>query len=182
MFVGSIICVLGTALVTGAIEAGMFICGRILLGIGGVLVGAIGPVLVAELAYPKHRATATALSNTQYSTGTIVSAWITFGTFRLANTWSWRIPSAFQALPSVLQAIGIFFLPESPRYLVSVGKEEKALEILAQYHANGDREDEIVQYEYREICETIELELAAKKTKWVSPLLLTFKRTFIVNR
>lgn len=32
--------------------AGMFIAGRLLLGIGGVVVGAIGPVLVAELAYP----------------------------------------------------------------------------------------------------------------------------------
>lgn len=32
--------------------AGMFIVGRLLLGIGGVVVGAIGPVLVAELAYP----------------------------------------------------------------------------------------------------------------------------------
>lgn len=32
--------------------AGMFIVGRLLLGIGGVVVGAVGPVLVAELAYP----------------------------------------------------------------------------------------------------------------------------------
>jgi hypothetical protein len=69
----------------------MFIAGRLLLGIGGVIVGAIGPVrvthqrskkdmlifrkvLVAELAYPDHRATATALSNTQYSMGTC-EAW-----------------------------------------------------------------------------------------------------------
>lgn len=37
-----------------------------LLGIGGVVVGAVGPVLMAELAYPNHRATATAMSNTQY--------------------------------------------------------------------------------------------------------------------
>lgn len=52
MFVGSMIALLGTALVTGAVNAGMFIAGRLLLGIGGVIVGAIGPVLVAELAYP----------------------------------------------------------------------------------------------------------------------------------
>ena len=157
---------MGTALVAGSVEAGMFIVGRLLLGTGGVLVGAIGPVLTTELAYPSHRATATALSNTQYSTGSIVAAWVTFGTFRLANSWAWRIPSLFQALPSVLQAAGIFFLPESPRYLVSVGKEEKALEVLAEYYANGDREDEVVQYAYKEIVETIELEIAGHKTKW----------------
>ncbi|KAL1618276.1 hypothetical protein SLS56_010606 [Neofusicoccum ribis] len=166
MFLGSSICIVGTALVTGAVNAGMFIAGRLLLGIGGVLVGAIGPVLMAELAYPSHRATATAMSNTQYSTGAIVAAWITFGSFRMNSTWSWRIPSVFQALPSIFQAVGILFLPESPRWLVSKGRNEKALEVLAHYHANGDREDPVVQYEYNEICSTIEMEIAAKQTKW----------------
>lgn len=166
MFFGSLICVVGTALTTAAMNAGMFIAGRLLLGIGGVVVGAIGPVLMAELAYPGHRATATALSNTQYSSGSIVAAWITFGTFRMTSTWSWRLPSIFQALPSLFQGIGIYFLPESPRWLVSQGREKQALDILAHYHANGDREDEVVKFEYREICETIELEIAAKQTKW----------------
>jgi hypothetical protein len=62
MFFGSIVAVLGTALCTSAVSgkhreawhihsyadlgntAGMFIVGRLLLGIGGVVVGAIGPV------------------------------------------------------------------------------------------------------------------------------------------
>ena len=52
MFVGSVIAIIGTALCTGAVNVGMFVTGRLLLGIGGVIVGAIGPVLVAELAYP----------------------------------------------------------------------------------------------------------------------------------
>ncbi|RAL63134.1 hypothetical protein DID88_004216 [Monilinia fructigena] len=140
MFFGSLVAILGTALCTGAINAGMFIVGRILLGIGGVVVGAIGPVLVAELAYP--------------------------GTFRLRSTWSWRIPSVFQALPPIAQALGIFLLPEPPRWLVSKGREDAALDVLSQYHANGNWEDEVVQFEYREIVGTIELEIAAKQTRW----------------
>lgn len=84
----------------------------------------------------------------------------------MQNTWAWRIPSIFQALPSVLQAVGIFFLPESPRWLVSKGREDAALDVLSTFHANGDREDEVVQFEYREIVGTIELEIAAKQTRW----------------
>ena len=84
----------------------------------------------------------------------------------MSSTWAWRVPSIFQALPSLLQSIGIFLLPESPRWLISKGLEQKALEVLAHYHANGDQEDEVVQLEFAEICATIELEKAAAQTKW----------------
>lgn len=49
---------------------------------------------------------------------------------------------------------------------MSKGREEAALDVLAHYHANGDREDEVVQFEFREIVGTIELEIAARQTKW----------------
>lgn len=98
--------------------------------------------------------------------GAIVAAWITFGTFRIKSTWAWRIPSIFQALPSLLQGAFIFLLPESPRWLVSKGREAAALDVLAKYHGNGDRDDEVVQFEYAEIVGTIEMEIAAKGTQW----------------
>ena len=63
----------------------------------------------------------------------------TFGTFNVPTSWAWRIPSAIQALPSVIQVFLIWFIPESPRWLCSKGREEEALRILAYYHANGDR-------------------------------------------
>jgi len=87
MIFGAVLCVIGTLLATTAHEAGMFIAGRLLLGLGGVVVGAIGPVLMAELAYPSQRATATALSNTTYSAGSIVASWVTFGSFHILNNW-----------------------------------------------------------------------------------------------
>lgn len=53
-------------------------------------------------------------------------------------------------------------MPESPRYLIAKDKHEKALEILARYHANGDANNATVQFEYREIKETIRLEYENK--------------------
>lgn len=62
--------------------------------------------------------------------------------------------------------IYLFFIPESPRYLIRHDRTEKALDILARYHANGHREDELVAFEYREICQAIQLEEESKKTKY----------------
>lgn len=84
---GSILCIIGVVICTAAINDGAFFAGRLLLGIGGVVVGAIGPVFISELAYPAHRTTATAISNTTYSAGAILAAWVTFGSFTLKSTW-----------------------------------------------------------------------------------------------
>lgn len=52
----------------------------------------------------------------------------------------------------------IWAVPESPRWLISRDRHDEALEILARCHANGDRNDELVKFEFTEIKETIALE------------------------
>lgn len=44
-----------------------------------------------------------------------------------------------QGLPSVIQTCLILFAPESPRWLISKGRESEALNILAYYHADGNK-------------------------------------------
>ncbi len=89
------------------------------------------------------------------------------GTFRIENTWSWRIPSLLQGLPSVLQLFLIFFIPESPRWLISKGKVEPARDILTKVHCGGDVHDPLVDYEVEEIREMIRIEEeAAQSSSW----------------
>lgn len=58
------------------------------------------------------------------------------------------------------------FVPESPRWLISKGRSEKALNILAKYHARGDDQDEVVQIEYQEIQQTLALEQQFEGNAW----------------
>ena len=69
-----------------------------------------------------------------------------------------------QAAPSVIQLAFIWWVPESPRFLIAKDKHEQALQMLAKYHANGNVNDATVQFEYREIKETLGKELEHKKT------------------
>lgn len=53
------------------------------------------------------------------------------------------------------------------QWLIHHGKEDKALAILAKYHANGQVEDELIRYEYEEICYAIRHEEENKRTSFM---------------
>ncbi|KAJ7659223.1 general substrate transporter [Mycena polygramma] len=168
IFLGAFIMVVGTAIQTASQSVAMFIGARFLVGFGLSFAANAAPMLVAELSYPKYRAFLTSMYNSLWYSGALVAAWTTFGTFKINNTWAWRIPSALQAVPSVLQVLLIWFVPESPRYLVSKGNEAKALHILAYYHADGNTDDPLVQHEFEAIKSAIELDVAAGNVGWIS--------------
>ncbi|KAI8972167.1 hexose transporter [Trametes punicea] len=169
VILGATIMCIATVLQTASHSVGMFIGARFLIGFGLTFAAAAAPVLITEIAYPTQRGPATSLYNTLWFLGSITAAWTTFGTFHIPSSWSWRIPSAIQALPSVIQLLLIWFIPESPRWLCSKGREEQALSVLAYYHANGNREDPLVEYEFEEIRAAIRFDReVAANVGWLS--------------
>jgi len=77
----------------------------------------------------------------------------------MTSNWGWRIPSFLQIAPSLLQVSFIWFLPESPRWLISRDRGDEAYAILVKYHAEGDENSEFVKAEYTQIEETLEAEV-----------------------
>lgn len=147
----------------------MFIGARFLIGFGLPFAQSGAAMLVTELAYPPYRAPLSSLYNTLWYSGAIVAAWSTFGTFKINSSWAWRIPSVLQGIPSVLQLCLLWFGPESPRWLVSKGRDAQALNVLAYYHADGNEQDPLVQFEYEEIKAAIDLDRAvATSVGWMS--------------
>ncbi|CAE7233119.1 unnamed protein product [Rhizoctonia solani] len=165
---GAILVLVAAALQAATQNLGMFIGARFLIGFGSTFAGMASPLLISEVAYPTHRAALTSLYNSFWFSGSIVAAWSTFGTFRIPSNWSWRIPSALQGLSSVIQLALIWFLPESPRWLISKGRDEEARGVLVKWHAGGREDDPLVALEYTQIKEALALESqTADSASWL---------------
>lgn len=148
----------------------MFLVARILLGMGIPFCINGASQLIAELTYPRHTAVLNGLFNESWYVGAIIAAGVTLGTFSMPNDWAWRIPSLLQIAPSLLQLTFIWFIPESPRWLVSRDRSEEAFDILVEYHGEGDRDSALVAAEFAEIQATVRAEMEGSKGRWVELL------------
>ena len=63
------------------------------------------------------------------------------GTKDYESTFSWRFPIAFNLLIVIVIGLGTFFVPESPRWLTSKYRDEKALKSLEAVHKKDDDTD-----------------------------------------
>jgi sugar porter (SP) family MFS transporter len=70
-------------------------------------------------------------------------------------------------IPAILLFFGMFFLPESPRWLARKGRWEDCMAVLTLVHGKGDSNHPFVKSEYAEIREYCEMEAANKDvTYW----------------
>lgn len=167
LLVGSIFTIVGSIIQTSAYGYAQFMVGRCLLGVGISFTCVAGPSMVAELAHPRQRGTVLGFFNTLYYVGSIIAAWASFGSGHIAtSSWSWRIPSLIQALPPVFLIAMLPFMPESPRWLLARGRSEEAVKVLADYHANGTMDDDLVLYEIDEINTALALESQYAEVGW----------------
>jgi MFS family permease len=68
--------------------------------------------------------------------GSIFASWLTFAMVYYpdpTSSWAWRVPTLMQGFGPVLLACGVYFIPQSPRWLVKHQRIKEAHEILAKY-------------------------------------------------
>lgn len=85
------------------------------------------------------------------------------GTNYINSNLSWQIPLILQAYSCLFVMTLVFFIPESPRYLMANGKDDQAFDFLVKYHGNGDRDAPLVRLEMAEWREQISQTGADKK-------------------
>jgi sugar porter (SP) family MFS transporter len=160
--IGALLVVSMALMQTFSTSFGMFTGGKVILGLGSYFQQVAAPVLVTELAHPRQRVALTSLYNTSIFIGLIIGSWVTFGTYRIASQWAWKIPCILQIIIPSYQMVMIWLCPESPRWLVSKGRIEEARAILIKYHGNG-QETELVQFEMNEIISGVEADKTVMK-------------------
>ncbi|SPQ24877.1 cd7643f0-92e1-42b1-83a7-0c494d1e932f [Thermothielavioides terrestris] len=166
VMLGSWIMVVGALIQGFAQHVAMYIIARMILGMGILFCIVSGAALLGELGHPKERAVLTSLFNSSYFIGQITASAIAIRTPDLPGNWAWRVPSLLQICPSLLQICTIFFVPESPRYLISKDRDDDAREVLIKYHAEGDASSLLVQAEMVQIRETIHTEKEVSRQSW----------------
>ncbi|CAN7002981.1 hypothetical protein IGI04_020987 [Brassica rapa subsp. trilocularis] len=120
-----LLCIFGWLSIAFAKDVLWLDAGRISLGIGVGLISYVVPVYIAEIT-PKHVRGAFTSSN-QLFQNCGLSVIYFFGT-----VINWRLLAIIGALPCVIQAIGIYFIPESPRWLAKIGTGKEVEHSLQQ--------------------------------------------------
>lgn len=104
--------------------------------------------------------------------------WIGYGSLHASDKseFQWRFPLAFQVVPALILVIGMSFVPESPRYLIEKNEYAEAMRVLRMLHYDGSNDDWI-EAEYREICQTIEAEKMVATPGWIAMFTIPRWRT-----
>ncbi|KAM7188866.1 putative MFS monosaccharide transporter [Naviculisporaceae sp. PSN 640] len=110
----------------------MLSMGRFVTGVGMGMVSTVVILYMCEIIEAPKRGLLVAWYQLWIALGLLVSACVNLATMDMWNTGSFRIPISLQSAWGAMLGVGLFFLPESPRWYVKMGKPEKARDALAR--------------------------------------------------
>ncbi|KAL4887403.1 general substrate transporter [Aspergillus karnatakaensis] len=165
IFLAAAIVVIGELLQTSSFGIAQFTTGRVILGIGVGQLSATVPVFQAECSSAKHRGRHVVVDGICMVLGFVLCNWIDYGLSKTEGPTQWRVPLALSFLFPLMVLSSVFLLPESPRWLVLVGRTGDAAKSLAAYRGLLVN-DEAVQAEIAGIESTLELTERSGGISW----------------
>jgi SP family xylose:H+ symportor-like MFS transporter len=126
-----------------------FVFYRILGGIGVGLASMLSPMYIAEIAPPKVRGNLVAWNQFAIIFGMLVIYFVNFGISKSGsgdvwlNLIGWRYMFLSGAIPAILFLLLLFFVPETPRFLMLKGNESGARAVLAKLVTADEGEKEL---------------------------------------
>ena len=153
----------GTVYVIGALGCAFaqsywqILAGRFWLGLAVGTASFVAPMYIAEMVPPRIRGGFVSFNQLMITSGILLAYIADWGFASFSNNWRWMF--AMGAVPGAALAIGMYFMPFSPRWLVEKGREDDAHAVLDRYRFEEDDVDE----EIREIKEVSEAEVSLRE-------------------
>lgn len=122
----------GVILQTASTRQPLFIAGRFFAGLGVGLLSAMIPMYQSETAPKWIRGVIVGSYQLAITIGLLLAAIVNNATQGRNDSGSYRIPIAVQFLWSIILVVGLFILPETPRYLIKRDKYEEAAKALGK--------------------------------------------------
>ncbi|NND07906.1 MAG: sugar porter family MFS transporter [Saprospiraceae bacterium] len=142
----------------------LLILARLIGGLGVGMASVLAPLYISEIAPPKIRGRLVALYQFSIVVGILLayfSNWIILGYAPLGSavgeaTWLdkilrgevWRAMFGSEMIPSGLFLILLYFIPESPRWMIKNGQDKKGYEVLVQISGRASASRELVEIKH----------------------------------
>ena len=134
---GAVVCAVATS-------AAILFAGRIIVGLGIGLSSGTVPVYISEVSPADARGWTVSLFQLAITVGILLAYLVDYA---FADMRGWRWMFGLAVVPATIFALGMFFLPESPRWLVRRGRLETARTILSRIRDTSDVDSELGEIE-----------------------------------
>ena len=116
------------------------IAARFVLGISVGTASFVSPMYISELAPKRIRGGVTSFNQLMIVSGIMAAYLVNWALKDATDNWRWML--GLGALPGLALAIGMYFQPFSPRWLVEQGREQEARDVLCRARTSEEEADE----------------------------------------
>ena len=167
MLLISALFITGTLIASSATQVIAILMGRLFIGLAIGMGSYTAPLYIAEVSPSELRGALVSLNQLAITIGILCSYLINFAFTSIEG--SWRIMFAIGIIPAMLLCIGMFFLPESPRWLIKQNLMNQAIKTLERL-----RNSKNVHKEIADIKKSLQLKQANFReifSPWIRPVL-----------
>ncbi|OAA57110.1 General substrate transporter [Niveomyces insectorum RCEF 264] len=157
IWVAVVLCYVANILMMTATNIGALYAGRLIVGLSNGMLMTHSQLYIQECAPAKYRGMMISAFQIWTSIGTLIGTIVDNFTAYIDGKNSYIIPLGLIYIVPGFLAIGLFFIPESPRWLMDQGKYDQARKALRWLRPYSDA---VVEAEATEIQEALEAEIA----------------------
>ncbi|KAK3716662.1 hypothetical protein LTR37_006292 [Vermiconidia calcicola] len=167
----ALLCLISGAVLAGSTNIAVFLVFRFFAGAGAFMILAAVPIWMSEVVPPYLRGALVQLHAITLVIGYMCASWLGYGIYFWKDggniNHTWRVPFAIQCFWPLCLLLGLWWIPESPRWLIWKGKTEEARKILMHLHDDPeDSEHAFARAEFEQISKQIAID-STRPTSWL---------------